>query len=390
MQKKKKKGRSTPNIRRGMKEGQDRILRDYFGNDPLYSPETFKSRFRVSHSIYQRLEEALTDQTRAGTIFFIQRPDATGLMGAHPKQKILAVLRMLGTGIASDHLDDNFRISSTTIIASLKEFSKCVLQIFGPEYLRGPTEEEMQGILDWNASRSMPGCLGSIDCTHFWWSACPHGDKGSFSGKEGYPTIILEGVSDHTLRLWSAYVGPAGVSNDLVVLGSSPILDNYRSGNILRMKYTLNGQERTLPYYRADGIYPCWPIFAKTWTDPIEEKHKAYAKVQESLRKEIECCFGVLKKRWKILSDLRMWNKSECVRIIKTCVILHNMLCEEGSVLRQVDESGDFDRVAVEEQIVRIRSDVDYMNKNDHSLLIQELAEHVYARNLEYRLQCQE
>jgi hypothetical protein len=41
-----------------------------------------------------------------------------------------------------------------------------------------------------------PGCVGSIDCQHWSWEACPIQFAGHFNGKEKKPTIVLEAVAD--------------------------------------------------------------------------------------------------------------------------------------------------------------------------------------------------
>jgi hypothetical protein len=34
--------------------------------------------------------------------------------------------------------------------------------------------------------------FGSIDCTHINWKRCPTAWQGSYTGKEGMPTIVLQ------------------------------------------------------------------------------------------------------------------------------------------------------------------------------------------------------
>jgi hypothetical protein len=48
-----------------------------------------------------------------------------------------------------------------------------VIEVFGGEYLRRPTRENLEHILQVNESRGFPGMLGSIDCMHWRWEKCP-------------------------------------------------------------------------------------------------------------------------------------------------------------------------------------------------------------------------
>jgi hypothetical protein len=53
----------------------------------------------------------------------------------------------------------------------------------------------------------------------------------------------------------------------------------------------------TKGYYLADGIYPEWPIFAKTHHNPTEGNYGRFAKEQEACRKNVERAFGVVQSR---------------------------------------------------------------------------------------------
>lgn len=91
-------------------------------------------------------------------------------------------------------------------------------------------------------------------------------------------------------------------------------------------QWTLNGNTYNRGYLLADGIYPDWPIFMKTISHPQTPKTKLYAKCQESLRKDVERCFGILQACWQILvNPCRLFDEASMKDIIMTCVILHNM-----------------------------------------------------------------
>ena len=49
----------------------------------------------------------------------------------------------------------------------------------------------------------------------------------------------------------------------------------------------------------------------------------------ESIRKDVECSFGILKKRFQYLKTGITWHrKSDIDNAVFSCVILHNMLHE--------------------------------------------------------------
>ncbi|GKF33578.1 ALP1-like protein, partial [Tanacetum coccineum] len=56
-------------------------------------------------------------------------------------------------------------------------------------------------------------------------------------------------------------------------------------------------------YYLADGIYPQWSTFVKSFTVARDEKNAMFKRRQESARKDVERAFGVLQGRWRIIAQ---------------------------------------------------------------------------------------
>ncbi|GJT48315.1 ALP1-like protein isoform X1 [Tanacetum coccineum] len=50
-------------------------------------------------------------------------------------------------------------------------------------------------------------------------------------------------------------------------------------------------------YYLADGIYPQWAAFVKSFTVARDERNAVFKRRQESARKDVERAFGVLQGR---------------------------------------------------------------------------------------------
>jgi hypothetical protein len=116
-------------------------------------------------------------------------------MGLSTPQKVTCALRKLGYGVSSDATDEYVCIGETTARQTLKNFTSSVIHIYAARYLRKPTNEDLKLILEENAARGFPGCLGSLDCMHVGWKNSPTAWAGQFTGKEKEPTIILEAVA---------------------------------------------------------------------------------------------------------------------------------------------------------------------------------------------------
>ena len=157
------------NIDRNVREGAERIYRDYFSAAATYDNAHFERRYRMPRSVFDRIHIAVVE--RDG--FFRERADATGKLGASSLQKLTAALRMLAYGASYDSLDEYCRISASSARMCMQRFCKAVCAIFGPEYLRMPTLNDLLRIQSASESKGFPGCIGSLDCMHWEWTNCP-------------------------------------------------------------------------------------------------------------------------------------------------------------------------------------------------------------------------
>ncbi|XP_057248956.1 uncharacterized protein LOC125494843 [Beta vulgaris subsp. vulgaris] len=140
--------------------------------------------------------------------FFVQKPDATGRMGASKLQKCTAAIRMLAYGSSSDAVDEYLKIASSTARECLLHFVEAVVARFGDEYLRKANANDIERLLHEGEHRGFPGMMGSIDCMHWNWKNCPRGWKGMYQGRSKTSTIILEAVASSDLWIWHAFLAP--------------------------------------------------------------------------------------------------------------------------------------------------------------------------------------
>ncbi|XP_039682912.1 uncharacterized protein [Medicago truncatula] len=214
-------------------------------------------------------------------------------------------MRMLAYGVAADAVDEYIKIGGTTALECLRRFCKGIIRLYEQVYLRAPTQDDLQRILH-------------------------HGKVNSPGGDKGTTTVILEAVASHDLWIWHAFFGCPGTLNDINVLDRSPVFDDVEQGKTPRVNYFVNQRPYNMTYYLADGIYPSYPTFVKSIRLPQSEPDKLFAKHQESCRKDIERAFGVLQARFKIIREpARLWDIADLGIIMRSCIILHNMIVED-------------------------------------------------------------
>jgi hypothetical protein len=116
---------------------------------------------------------------------------------------------------------------------ALKEFCHLMVKTFGAQYLhQNPTAEEKKRILEINERRGFRGGFSSWDCKHYVWESCPvqlaGQHKGHAQGRKN--TLIMEGMADADLYIWSTFFGEAGSLNDINVLDKSTLVIAILSG----------------------------------------------------------------------------------------------------------------------------------------------------------------
>ncbi|XP_074266901.1 uncharacterized protein LOC141590193 [Silene latifolia] len=292
---------------------------------------------------------------QAASDYFVDRPDA--MVGAVlPRcEKCTMAIRMLAYGDSANGIDEYLRVGESTARECFEYFTNAVISHFRNEYLRIPTVEDTQRLLQIGASRGFPGMLGTIDCMHWKWKNCPNAWKGQFQGRNSSPAVILEAVASQDLWIWHSYFGTPGSANDLNVLNRSPVFDAL-----------LNG---------------------------------LFATKQESVRKDVERAFGVLQARFAVIRNLaRYWSKEFLHKVMTTCIILHNMIVEDeresyigyNNIQEYIDNHIDDEELSVDAPAFEIGYIADIhqfvANRNvmqdprRHQALKKDLVEHIWQQ----------
>jgi hypothetical protein len=244
--------------------------------------------------------------------YFVQKYNAAGDLGFSHLQKVTAALRMLAYGGPADSFDAYLRMAESTILETVRHFTRAIVEIYGPNYWRPPNQEEINALLQIADARRFPGMVGSLDCMHWPWEKCPVVLQGQFRGHHKKPTIILEAVASSDLWIWHAFFGLPGSLNDINVLHRSPVFDALASGNAPQVSYIVNGKEYNMGYYLADGIYPEWATLITDISRPQTRQQRLFTRKQHEYRKDVERAFGVLQAQYAICKGpARLWSQEE-------------------------------------------------------------------------------
>nr|XP_043614563.1 uncharacterized protein LOC122586645 [Erigeron canadensis] len=130
--------------------------------------------------------------------FHIGATDASGRPSFNIFQKCTSAIRQLAYSYKANALDEYLQMAQNTGYQCLDAFCKCVIHLYQNEYLRRPTEADIERLTE--QVHGFPGMLGSIDCMHWGWKNCHVAWQGQYTRDDkGHPTIILEAVASYDL-----------------------------------------------------------------------------------------------------------------------------------------------------------------------------------------------
>nr|GEY34641.1 hypothetical protein [Tanacetum cinerariifolium] len=78
------------------------------------------------------------------------------------------------------------------------------------------------------------------------------------------------------LWIWHAFYGIAGANNDINVLDNFSLFDDLLDDLAHVVPYVVNEVEYRNGYYLADGIYPEWASFVKSFMVATDLKHSYF------------------------------------------------------------------------------------------------------------------
>lgn len=120
-----------------------------------------------------------------------------------------------------------------------------------------------------------------------------------------------------------------GANNDLNVLALSNVFWDLLHGGTPTINFEINGNKYNMRYYLADGIYLSYTTIVKSMKKPNIVKEKVFSNAQESIRKDVKLCFGILHMQFVFICQPgRLWNQDSLSIVLQWC-ILHIMIVED-------------------------------------------------------------
>ncbi len=316
----------------------------YVGNKLLDNDITlqrqFRNRFRMTYQSFTDLVE----MCKASDIFAVwcQRKEKNNKQSSSVELLLLGSLRYLGRGWTFDDIEESTCISAETHRRFLHCFLEFGSTILFDKYVKFPINfDEAKSHMAEFAVAGFPGCVGSADCTHITTEKCEYNLKNHHLGaKSSHTTRSFSLTANHRRRILHTSTGGPGRWNDQTMVMYDSFIKGMNDGLHLSditfklKEYDCNGNVMESDYRGGyiivDNGFLSWAITVPPHKRTVDIPAIRWSKWLESMRKDVECTFGILKGRWRILkTGVRLHGIRVVDKVWLTCCALHNLLLDE-------------------------------------------------------------
>lgn len=300
----------------------------------------FRRRFRVPHSSFLSMNIEMNNCPQF-TRWHNSKQDCCGVRASPISMLHLSVLRYLGRSWTIDCLHEATCISEEVIRNFIHQFLEYGSTVLYDQLVTSPTtmREAQSHVKEYEAA-GFPGAVGSTDATHVLLERVNNRNRQGHLGFKSSHTARAYNITvNHRRQILSTTSGHPARWNDKTLQLFDPFMEQLHEGKILDdlvfQLYSLDAEGSVVKtnyqggwllvdngYLSRSTTVP--PI--KTTTSRSEIRFSAWL---ESLRKDVECTFGILKGRWRILkSGIRLHGTSNPDKVFRTCCALHNLLLD--------------------------------------------------------------
>jgi hypothetical protein len=301
----------------------------------------FRQAFRVPYLLFKEKIFEFAIAT-CGPDWKEFKVDAFGCPVGYLELKLLGCLNVLGHG--ADHSSVSLQTNIIDVVHR-EFFVKWIGLIAGikDRFIFMPHEQlALDFVTEVYSSMGLPGCVGSVDCVHIGWDMCPVQFTSMYKGKEKYPSIAYEVICTSRKFIQSVSSGHPGARNDKHIVRTNDSVMQLLDGKgwLNSRSWESRGVDGVTKvtkglYLICDGGYHRWPCMMH----PVKlgatgSPLMKWSGMMESIRKDIECVSGSLKKQFSYLKQFnRMRKQVDIDNAFVTCCILHNIVLEDDGWL---------------------------------------------------------
>ncbi|CAI6354417.1 unnamed protein product [Macrosiphum euphorbiae] len=223
------------------------------------------------------------------------------------------MLRYLATGSFLLCVADFTGVSESSACRYVHQVCRAIARQ-RPNFISFPSNEiDRNRVVNGFYSHSrFPRVIGAVDCTHIKMQS-PGGDNAEvFRNRKGWFSINTQCICNPWLKIMDIVARWPGSSHDQIIFDNSNIKHKFETG-------VIKG------YLLGYGGYEVTPYLMTPLLNPTTRSQQLYNESHIRTRNVIERCFGVMKRRFPVLSKGLTVNLNNTQAIIVACAVLHNI-----------------------------------------------------------------
>ena len=263
--------------------------------------------------------------------------------------KVCAVLRHLRKGMDAESLEDVAQISASSLKVFIPNFLDWMVRVIYPKWVKLPDGATLLRSMQVYEQLGFPGAFCSADGVHVPWDRAPSTQNHIYVGKEGFPTVAFVVAFLHSREIIHVDEAVGGAMNDKTQAHHSVIFDQLRSGaicpDLVYYLYDENWEKVAWKgvYAIVDNGFHQWRCLQAPLKHANGTEAALWSKRLESVRKDSECGFGTLKKRFRVLRLPFLCNTRKRIEnTFRACAALHNLLLHHDNLHSIGHRRGDY------------------------------------------------
>lgn len=228
------------------------------------------------------------------------------------RQQLLLTLRFLASNSHFGVLADAHGIDKSTVSRAVHRVVDAITDLLG-DTIKFP--DDVDGLpLSFFRKAGFPSVSAALDGTHIPIQA-PVENEVQFVNRHHTHSINAMVACGPDLRVYYVSARWPGATNDSRVLRNSLLADRWNAGF------------RPFPgaVILGDSGYPCLQWLIPPILNPGTAAENRFNIAHKRTRRVIECCFGVAKKKFTVLSSGMRLDPAFAGRVVMACFILHNV-----------------------------------------------------------------
>lgn len=331
------------------------------------SPDNaWKKNFRMNRETFQELCEQLRP-------FVSPKESCPNYRRLSLEKKVAVTLYFLKDTGSMWMTANTFGIHQCTVSKIVIEVCTAITDHLN--YIKLPTtvNEMQEKVAQYELKYCMTQAFGCIDGTHIPIRA-PLKDSSDYFNYKQFFSLNVQAVCDYKGLFMDVECRWPGSAHDAKVYANSKVSHKLRSGDLPKTFNTLVPNFRKVPNYLiGDPAYPLTPTCIKEFYSCKNNAEVVFNSMLRAARNPIECAFGRLKARWRILTRKIDLNIHFVPTLVIACFQLHNFCEYRKSYLDEKEISRQIEYNNSEEALHKHLPDPVYSSTNTEDIVVREI-----------------